>query len=466
MKNIVNKSNTLKNPAFMILLIAAFFMIIASVLAVENKGESGKDFFKINIDGIKDIAWGNNPVIANNSKAAKPESFNLDKGLYISENKKTLFLGIEVDPDPIDGQRISEMQILIGREGKAGGVDDPYNFDADHIKYAGFAPYIVIPIQWDSNNGGKIMSAGFVSWDADSQKWKYGDFSGVGKIGAGGGTGVGIGDTASKIAKENTWLEISLSKSLLKLEDISGSIKVAVILKSDSRSSGACSSIPDDDAFVSDYGVAKSSVFSAIAEYAFIANPLPEEVIGFSNYLMAYIDFFSQWCIPLLIFIICVYAYIRKVKVYEVFVTGAKEGFSTAIMIIPYLVAILFAIGMFRAGGAEQIVTDFIKPLTSKLGIPSSILPLMIIRPLSGGGARGVMLDIFKQYGPDSIDGLIASCIQGSTETTFYVIAVYLGSIGVRKTRYAIPVCLFGDLIGFLASVVICNWIFGASGLN
>jgi len=176
------------------------------------------------------------------------------------------------------------------------------------------------------------------------------------------------------------------------------------------------------------------------------------------NPVTSVIDVFSQWCIPLIIFGIIGYAFFfKKVKVYEVFVDGAKEGFNVAIRIIPYLLAILFTIGIFRAGGAEKILIKMMEPVTSLLGIPPSILPLCLVRPLTGAGARGVMVDIFKQYGPDSLDGLIASCIQGSTETTFYVLAVYLGSVGVRRTRYAVGACLFGDLCGMIASVAICK---------
>jgi spore maturation protein B len=176
------------------------------------------------------------------------------------------------------------------------------------------------------------------------------------------------------------------------------------------------------------------------------------------NPFTSIMDLFSQWCIPLIIFGIAFYAYaIKRVKVYEVFVEGAKEGFNVAIRIIPYLIAILFTIGMFRAGGAEKIFIRLAQPITIFFGIPPSILPLCFIRPLSGAGARAIMIDIFKNYGPDSLDGLIASCVQGSTETTFYVIAVYLGSISVRKTRYAVPACLFGDLCGMIASVIICK---------
>lgn len=457
----------MKNNFMINFFLAVLFFINLCNFSESAKDESSADSFKINIDGIKEKLWGEKADISDNSSAAKPEKFNLDKGIYIKENINNLYIGIEVDPDIADGQRVSELQILLNIEGKDGGEDDPYNFDAERLVYKGMKPSFVIPIQWDSNNGGKIISAGFVKWDADSKKWIYGDLSGNGgKIGAGGASGVGLGDGVSKITKENTWLEISISKSNLGSPEPNAKINLAALLKSDSRSSGICACIPKDDALVSDYGNAKGSQLNSFSTYMMLANPLPQEVKKFSTYLMSVIDFFSQWCIPLIIFFICTYAYFKKVKVYEVFVSGAKEGFNVAVMIIPYLVAILFAIGMFRAGGAEQIFTDFIKPMTGKLGIPGSVIPLMIIRPLSGGGARGVMLDIFKQYGPDSLDGLIASCIQGSTETTFYVIAVYLGSVGIRRTRYAVPACLIGDIIGFISSVIICNWIFGAGGLR
>jgi len=186
--------------------------------------------------------------------------------------------------------------------------------------------------------------------------------------------------------------------------------------------------------------------------------PSPVNPRTFGGAIITLIDIFSQWCIPLIIFGIAGYAYlVKKVKVYEVFVEGAKEGFNVAIRIIPYLIAILFTIGIFRAGGAEKLLIMIVKPVTDFLGVPPSVLPLCFIRPLTGAGARAVMIDIFNNYGPDSLDGLIASCIQGSTETTFYVIAVYLGSIGVRNVRYAVGPCLIGDVCGMIASVVICR---------
>jgi spore maturation protein B len=169
------------------------------------------------------------------------------------------------------------------------------------------------------------------------------------------------------------------------------------------------------------------------------------------------VDILSQWAIPLIILAIGFFAYMRKVAVYEKFVEGAKEGFNVAVMIIPYLVAILVAIGMFREGKAMGLFEYVVRPITNLLGMPVGVVPLVLIRPLSGSGARTLMIDIFKQYGPDSLEGLIASCIQGSTETTFYVLAVYFGAVGVRRTRYAVAACLTGDIIGFIASVLICQ---------
>ncbi len=184
------------------------------------------------------------------------------------------------------------------------------------------------------------------------------------------------------------------------------------------------------------------------------------------NSIQTGVDIFSQWAIPLIILVIAGFAYIRGVKVYEHFIDGAKEGFNIAVMIIPYLVAILFAIGLFRAGGAMELLRFIFGPVTRVIGMPPEILPLAIVRPLTGAGARGVMLDIFDAHNPDSITGLIASVMQGSTETTFYVLAVYFGSIGIRRTRYTVPACLIGDVTGIIASVIICNLWFGPQGIT
>ena len=145
---------------------------------------------------------------------------------------------------------------------------------------------------------------------------------------------------------------------------------------------------------------------------------------------------------------------------YEVFCEGAKEGFNTAVRIIPFLVAMLVAIGIFRASGCIDIMINFLQPILSKIGMPAEVLPLAILRPLSGGGASGVMNDLLVTYGPDSIIGRIASTMMGSTETTFYVLAVYFGSVGIKKLRHAVPAGLIADAAGLLTAVWICRVIF------
>ena len=139
---------------------------------------------------------------------------------------------------------------------------------------------------------------------------------------------------------------------------------------------------------------------------------------------------FSNWLIPVLIFAILILAWRNKVKVYEAFIDGAKEGFSVAIKIIPYLVAVLVAIGMFRASGAMDIFVALFSPITNLIGMPAETLPVALMRPLSGSGALGLVTELMKQHGPDSFIGRVASTMWVSTETTFYVVAVYFGSVG------------------------------------
>jgi len=171
-------------------------------------------------------------------------------------------------------------------------------------------------------------------------------------------------------------------------------------------------------------------------------------------------DLISQWVIPAIILYIVIYAYFKKVKVYESFIEGAKEGFGIAIMIIPYLVAILMAIEIFKTSGAMELFKTIFTPLTKIIGMPVDLLPLAIIRPLSGSGARGFMLSVFDAHGVDSFAGMMASVMQGSTETTFYILAVYYGAIGIKKTRHTLPACLLADVAGILASVFICQLYF------
>jgi spore maturation protein SpmA len=174
----------------------------------------------------------------------------------------------------------------------------------------------------------------------------------------------------------------------------------------------------------------------------------------------ALISFISTWTIPLLLFLIPVGAAIKKVKVYEVFVIGAKEGFQVAVRIIPFLVAILAAIAMFRASGALEFLTRLFAPATNFIGMPAEILPAALLRPLSGSGTLGLITELLKTHGTDSFIGNLGSTIYGCTETTFYVIAVYFGAVGIKKTRFAIAAGLFADLVGVLAAIYICRQLF------
>ena len=176
---------------------------------------------------------------------------------------------------------------------------------------------------------------------------------------------------------------------------------------------------------------------------------------------MGYIEVIADWAIPVLILGIPLYALFKGVKVYEAFVDGAKEGFDVAVRIMPYLVAILVAIGLFRDVQAMDQFALLVGPFTEMINMPAEILPMAIIRPLSGGGAMGVMTSIFAEYGPDSYIGLLASVMLGSTETTFYVLAVYFGSVNIKKTRHALAAGLTADVAGILAAVTFCYLFFG-----
>ncbi len=168
----------------------------------------------------------------------------------------------------------------------------------------------------------------------------------------------------------------------------------------------------------------------------------------------------SVYAIPLFFLLVPVLAITRRVKVYEEFVEGAKDGFKVAVRIIPYLVAILVAIGMFRASGALELITGWLAPLTNMIGMPSEALPAAMMRPLSGSGTLGLVTELMNEHGPDSFIGRFASTIYGSTETTFYVLAVYFGSVGIKRTRHAIAAGLTADLAGILAALFICQVMF------
>lgn len=169
----------------------------------------------------------------------------------------------------------------------------------------------------------------------------------------------------------------------------------------------------------------------------------------------------SAWMIPAMIAFIPLYAAWRKVPVYESFVEGAKDGFGTAVGLIPHLVGMMTAISMFRASGAMDLLVAAVKPLFERLGVPGEVVPLGLLRPITGAGSLAYTTDLIKTYGPDSMIGRIASTIQGSTDTTLYVLTVYFGAVGIRRARYALKVGLFSDLVGFAAAVAVCLIVFG-----
>jgi spore maturation protein SpmA/spore maturation protein SpmB len=171
----------------------------------------------------------------------------------------------------------------------------------------------------------------------------------------------------------------------------------------------------------------------------------------------------SPWIIPFLMAGFLGFGVIRRVPVYEVFVEGAKEGFRVAIKIIPYLVAILVAVGMFRASGAMEAVVSWLGGITGKVGMPAEALPMALLRPLSGSGAYGVLASIINDpgIGPDSYTGYLVSTLQGSTETTFYVLAIYFGAVQVRRIRHALAAGLTADLVGIMAAVAACAYLYG-----
>jgi spore maturation protein SpmB len=171
-------------------------------------------------------------------------------------------------------------------------------------------------------------------------------------------------------------------------------------------------------------------------------------------------DVLNGWLLPALMAGIALVGFSRRVPVYDAFVGGAREGFEIAVAIIPFLLAILVGVAMFRASGALDALTDFVSPVTSLVGFPAEALPMALIRPLSGSGAMGVMTETMQAYGPDSFVGYLVSVINGSTETTFYVLALYFGSVGVRATRHTVAACVAADVAGIGGAFVFSRIFF------
>jgi spore maturation protein SpmA len=171
--------------------------------------------------------------------------------------------------------------------------------------------------------------------------------------------------------------------------------------------------------------------------------------------------FMSDWLLPFLMMAIVLFGTSRKVKVYEVFVVAAKEGLQIAVVIIPFLIAILVGIAMFRASGAMDALARLLSPLTSRIGFPVEALPMALIKPLSGTGALAVMSEAMKTHGPDSFIGYLVCLLNAGTDTTFYVLAVYFGTVQVRAIRHTLAACLAADLAGFTAATALCHVFFG-----
>ncbi|MDD2481948.1 MAG: spore maturation protein [Lutispora sp.] len=164
--------------------------------------------------------------------------------------------------------------------------------------------------------------------------------------------------------------------------------------------------------------------------------------------------------IPFIILFMLTYGYSKGVPVYDAFIEGAKDGMGITLRIFPYIVAMLLAVGMLRASGGLNLIIFIMKPITSILKIPEEILPLILMKPLSGSGSLGVLADILKRIGPDSLSGIIASTIMSSTETIFYTITVYFGSIGIKNIRHTLLAAIIADIAGIITAIAICSKMF------
>src|SRR3989339_1465878 len=170
---------------------------------------------------------------------------------------------------------------------------------------------------------------------------------------------------------------------------------------------------------------------------------------------MTTINYISNLVIPLFLLFVVIYGFSKKVRVYDSFVSGAKDAFSLVLKIFPFLLAIFIAIKSFQASGAFDFFKAALAPLFNYLNIPVEVISISIIKPLSGGASTAVFTDIVKTTGPDSLATRISAVIMGSAETTFYVVAVYLGAVGIKKTKYLVPVCLISDIIGIILAITV-----------
>lgn len=201
-------------------------------------------------------------------------------------------------------------------------------------------------------------------------------------------------------------------------------------------------------------------VFVYLIRPSLFGGTLAPEKIG-QPWMVLTVGAISTLAIPFVLSFFPLYAVLRGTAVYEEFVEGAKEGFEVAIRIIPFLVAILVAIGMFRGAGGIEMITRGLQPILSYVGFPPDLVPMAFMRPLSGSGTTGLFAELVQRLGPDNVVTRMGATFLGSSETTFYVIAVYFGSVAIRRTRHAVPAGLLADLAGLIAAVVICRVVFG-----
>ncbi len=171
-------------------------------------------------------------------------------------------------------------------------------------------------------------------------------------------------------------------------------------------------------------------------------------------------DKISAWAVPCVILAIVLFGFLRKVPVFDAFVSGAKEGLRSSAAILPSLVGLIMAVSMLSASGALDLLSSFLAPVARALGLPPQVMPLVLIKPVSGSGSTAVLTQIFKDYGPDSFVGRVASVVSGSTETTFYAVAVYYGAVGIRRTRHTVPAALAADLTACVVSALTVRLFF------
>jgi len=175
---------------------------------------------------------------------------------------------------------------------------------------------------------------------------------------------------------------------------------------------------------------------------------------------MKIVTFLSTASLPVFLAAAVIYGLVKKVDVYEAFIEGAKKGFGLCLKVLPYMVAMMFAVAMLTAAGAFSMVSGLLSPLILLLGIPAEVFSAALLRPFSGGASMGILGSVMASYGADSFGGRVLSTFMGSSETLFYVVSLYFGSVGVKKTRYVIPVALITDLFGLILSCLLCRWWF------